>query len=178
MFTRSIAALLSGMSEDQIKNFSRSDRAPSFLRSGEDLGPGRWTRYSARDIVLIALAERLRMQIGYAEGLRPDTAAKIAAHAAWSIEDALASTHPIWAGYVGEPLDHTDRGTGEDRKGGYNVAGTLPDISAKIASMPEGAPVRLFLVNVTEVIREVRARAKQHAVHLDLDALLDAREAE
>lgn len=174
MFTRSMASLLSGMSEEQIKNFARSDRSPSFLRSGEELRHSRWTRYTPRDVILIALTERLRMQIGYAEGLRPDTAAKIAAHAAWSIADALASPTPLWAGYVGEPLDYQDRGTGENRKGGLNVAGSLTEIAEKIASLDHGTPVRLFLVNVTEVIKEVLARAKDHGIQLDLGQQLDS----
>lgn len=168
MFTRSLAALLSGMSEEQIKNFSRSDRSPSFFHPESDGRERRWTRYSARDVVMIALTERLRMTIGYADGLRPDTAAKIAAHAVLAVDDALRSAEPIWAGYVGTPLDHTDRGYRESSLGGFNVAGSLVEVAEKVAA--DASSLRLFVVNVSEVIEEVRRRAAEHDIPFVIEA--------
>lgn len=82
----------------------------------------------------------------------------------------------IWAGYVGAPLDHTDRGTRENVLGGLNVAGTLTEIAAKIDGLQNETPVRIFLVNVSEVLKEVRGRAKEAGIDLDFDLPAGAEE--
>jgi hypothetical protein len=163
MFQRKEVCKLTGIEEGRFKILAHRGQLPSLQAEDEGADAQEaagWKRYSALDVLMIALAERLMGQIGYADGLRPDTAAKIVSNALSGLDlDPLAAdTAPDdrWIGYVGEPAEPGSI------DGGWNVSGSVAQVALRIVeSAADGnRPARVFLINVSEVLREVRHRAE------------------
>lgn len=176
MYTRRDVCALTGLSEAQFKNLARRDQfpfeRPQTLNSEayrDDIGAPGWNRFSAVDVLLIAVQQRLMSTIGYADGLGPETARNIVGNNGGAIADMLRASvkSDEWIGYVGQPIE---RG-GSD--GGFNVSGSVAAVFERISRrcVAEGDPTssslftadsaaeRIFLVNVSEVLRALRSRA-------------------
>jgi len=163
MYTRRDVCGLTGIDETRFKTLARRDQLPTLLaergpdESHRDEGRVRgWNRFTSFEVIQIAVAERLMCQIGYADGVRPETAAKIASQCGNGIARMLGKPNgpDIWVGYVGSPVEHG----GAD--GGQDVADTILQIAKKIADLRPSAE-RVFLVNVGEVIRTIEQRAER-----------------
>lgn len=159
MYTRRDVCTLTGIEESRFKTLARREQLPTLrvVPNDEDEQASGWNRFNSFEVIQLAIAERLMCQIGYADGLRPDTAAKIASQCGEGIETALRrSAADIWVGYVGVPAE---RG-GVD--GGMNVHGTFFQIAKRLAELGDGPAERVFLVNVSEVVRAIKQRADEH----------------
>jgi hypothetical protein len=138
---------------------------------GEKLAETGWNRFSAYDVFLIAVQDRLACQIGYADGVSYETASKIVTNNNMALLDAFKSgikskirgrkvirTKPddIWLGYMGD-ISY------QGQTGGANTSiygGNLVDI-AEGASSSRASFMRLYVVNASFVLREVLQRADQ-----------------
>ncbi|WP_139315213.1 hypothetical protein [Mongoliimonas terrestris] len=165
------AAFLAGVPVDQLKSLRNRDQLPFLSPGAENYDRERldgrtkreWARFIAEDCVLLAVARRLGEQVGYAEGLPPSTTAKIVDNNRTAI--LKAAKNPGWDVWIGYSAGDF----------GFNLAGTISDVAEKIAereneALAEGrpAPVRAFLVNVSQVVREVRARAAEAKIDFTL----------
>lgn len=177
MFTRSAVVALTGISESRLKTLIRREQLPPYLSKKNDAelsdpklaqvieGPN-WNRWAAVEVVGVAVAERLMMEIGYADGLPPVTAAKIVVNNAIAIHEAQERPDTdIWAGYVG----HAD----SKACGGFNVCGSFREIAQKIeqskSEYRDCETARAFLVNVSAVIRAVKQRAAKNGIDFELE---------
>lgn len=158
MFTRQEVCTLTGISLERFKSLVRREQIAIILPDG----PG-WTYFSAMDVFMIAIQERLSCQIGYADGLSSDTAAKIVSYNAQGLRDEVFWQFPAgkdepdkWIGYVGFSGDL------DVNNGGKNIFGTLSEVTESIERNKSDQPVRVFLVNADSVLREVAARAIKH----------------
>lgn len=116
-----------------------------------------WGDYSAFDVLAIAIAERLMCQMGYADGLPPGSAQQIVSNSIGLLDHNFIASKPRadqWIGYAAFA----------DRDGGFNVGGSLTDILEQVRSNPDNPPARMFLVNASEALRDVKARAKQSGI--------------
>ena len=161
-FTRQAACTLAGLEVEHFKSLARREQLAVVGQSG----------FSRLDVAKLAVQAALLAQIGAAGGLDPKTSAMIAASQADELARELdRSTGPdFWIGYVGQPLA---RSGPTKFDGGYHVSGDLPWIAARVTgTRGKGEPgaMRLFLVNVTEVLREVRLRAMLANVQFDAEA--------
>lgn len=181
MYTRREACLLTNIVEHRFRTLARRDQLPVSpvapapkLNDSEDSIEGAskfrgWNRFTAEEVLLIAFAERLMCMLGYADGLPPIPAQKITWNNGSEILRVFAErpASDIWAGYVG----------GTD--GGWNVAGTLSEVAAAVEDDRKRNPghevaLRLFIVNVSEVLREVEARARLHKIDFPREGGADA----
>lgn len=165
MFTRQEACVLTGIPVQRFKSLVRRDQIAIIIPNG----PG-WTYFSAMDVFKAAVQERLSCEIGYADGLSPDTAARIVSNNAEVLEDFFwqfpgGEAEPDkWIGYVGFSGDL------DVNNGGKNIFGTLSEVTKSLE--PNNQPIRLFLVNADAVLREVAARAIKH---LNIDFIVSGK---
>jgi hypothetical protein len=159
--TRKDVCNLIEMDVEQFKTHARRDQFPTFYIAYADeknldaVGERGWNRFSDLEIVQIAVFERLMCEMGYAKGLPPDSAKLISINAGGAIQRIFEKQFSVdqWVGYVA------------GRDGGANVDGSLIEICARVeklyAKSPNSRPKpgRIFLVNVSEIIRRLRARA-------------------
>ncbi|RXG87649.1 hypothetical protein [Bradyrhizobium vignae] len=172
MFSRQDVCALTGIPVARFKSLARRDQLPTAYvppagasEEIQDHAKERgWNWFSPIDVLLIAVQERLMMQIGYAEGFAADTAAKVVTNNAgdigrifWLASKTIGepSPHDLWVGYLG----YTDRLGGSH--GGRNLSGSLATIVAEQinSDTPEAQPARVVLVNVSAVLRDIRNSA-------------------
>lgn len=176
MFSRQDVCALTGISVARFKSLARRDQLPTTYvppagasEDTQDHAKERgWNWFSPVDVLLIAVQERLMMQIGYADGYADgssaDTAAKIVINNAgdigrifWLASPTIGepSPHDLWVGYLG----YTDRLGGS--YGGRNIGGSLATIVAEQVKVDTAGeqPARLVLVNVSAVLRDIRNNA-------------------
>jgi hypothetical protein len=162
MYTRRDVCKLANIDEARFKALAYRDQLPTVPASAgvrerdEDQAPG-WSRFSAYELIQIAVAERLSCQLGYVKGLRPDDVAKIASECGEGLMEMLSRTSgpDIWVGYVGRPAE---RG---GFVGGENVYGTITQVAKKIGDVSMGIAERAFLVNASEIYRTVAERSEE-----------------
>jgi hypothetical protein len=183
MFSRKDVCALTGIPVVRFKNLARRDQLPTIYvppagasEEAQDHAKERgWNWFTPIDVLGIAVQERLMMQIGYADGLGADTAAKIVVGNAGDIGRMFwlasapvgePSPHDLWIGYLG----YTDR---EGKSyGGWNISGSLATITAKSIELPAGGqrPSRLALVNVSAVLRDIRNNAARLGITFPVPA--------
>lgn len=178
MFTRRDVCTLTGFNENQFKALARREQlvfGTTETPSSEGDFERHWNRFSAFDVLLVAIQNSLMLRSGYADGLKPETARDIVANNSGAIarllEESLKSDQ--WIGYVGQPINRYCY------DGGFHVYGSLTDVAEKVtahcvdATDPSSrrlferdpAALRVYLINVSEVLRTVRARATDHEIH-------------
>jgi hypothetical protein len=172
MFTRKAVALLTGIPETRLATLMRRDQLP-ITRDPEadrmDLiaiaETGRsWTRFNTHDVVAIAVAEAFSRRAGLTTGLGPDAAAALASNLRGEVTvGASAHTEDRYAGYVSQAVEPLAI------DGGFFVFGSFTEIASKvrIASKSPPRPSRVILVNVDEIIREIRIRATNFSMDFD-----------
>jgi hypothetical protein len=149
---RQTVCALSAIPVARFKTLARRHQLPKLVDAeyddeGDDEGS-----YSDLDVLAIAVAERLMCQLGYSDGLPPGAAQQIVSNSLGLLEHPFtAGRADHWIGYVGQT------------SGGYNVSGTLAQILAEVRSASEecGPAARIFIVNVSDVLRDVKARAER-----------------
>lgn len=181
MFSRQDICALTGIPVARFKSMARRGQLPTtHLPVGateeiQDQAKERgWNWFSPIDALMIAVQERLMMQIGYADGFGADTAAKIVSNNAGAIGNIYwlssptigePSPHDLWIGYLG----YTNQ-LGETN-GGSNLGGALASINDVItADSMNQNPARASLVNVSGVLREVRCRAVKLGINFPVPA--------
>jgi hypothetical protein len=188
MHTRQDVCALTGIPVERFKTLARRDQLPTFYVppagvSDEILDKVRernWNWFAPYDVFCIAIQSRLMAEIGYADGLAANTAAKIVAnnggdigrvfHLAPKGKIEKPSHHDIWIGYLG----FTD--VDGSNKGGQNLGGSLANIISTIKSADApGSKSRLFLVNASAVLREIRQQANLLSIEFLVAAELDER---
>jgi hypothetical protein len=159
--TRKDVCNLTEIDVEQFKTHARRDQLPTFYIPYADeqnldaVGERGWNRFSDLEVVQIAVFERLMCEMGYAKGLAPDSAKVIAFNASGAIQRIFEQEFTIdqWVGYMAS------------RDGGQNVDGSLTEIFERIdtfcrqSAKAQPKPERIFLVNVSEIIRTLRTRA-------------------
>jgi len=169
MFTRQEVCALTGIPVERFKSLVRRDQIAIILANESG-----WNYFSAMDVFRIAIQERLSCQIGYADGLSADTAAKIISNNAEGIEEVFwqslgkKAAPDKWFGYVGFSGDL------DVNNGGDGVFGTLSEVTKLIERKDRNGeqPMRVFLVNADSVLREVAARATKH---LNIDFIVSGK---
>lgn len=188
MHTRQDVCALTGIPVERFKTLARRDQLPTFHTtpagvSDEILDKARernWNWFAPYDVFRIAIQAQLMAEIGYADGLAASTAEKIVSNNNECIRPVFflapkgriekPSHHDIWIGYLG----FTDADGGN--KGGQNLGGSLSNIVSTIKSDErQGHKSRLFLVNVSAVLREIRQRANRLGIEFLVAAELDER---
>jgi hypothetical protein len=170
MYTRQHVCVLANIDVERFKTLARRNQLPTVFvppmgvneRSLDRMQTPGWNRFPTLDAAKITVSEAFNQQMGYADGLSSTTAAMIASNNSEGILEALQkwadspapSSKDIWVGYAGF----------YERGGGENVFGTLETVSKRLSEYSTRAfasewPARLFLVNVSEVIREMARRA-------------------
>lgn len=176
MYTRIDLCALSGIDIDNFKSLWRRDQLP--IAAGANVRARRVEGYSALDVITVAVGQAFISQAGYERGLQASGAMPIAAAASDWIHAAFAkpSGDDIWAGMLGARVGRFENGR---VKAGWHVGGTLAEVTAEISrenSRSRSGVVRAFLINVSEVIREVQERARQARIFFpeSLDQLTTA----
>ena len=186
MYTRRDVCTLTGLPEAQFKNLARRDQLPferprslnseEYLDRAEARG---WNRFSAIEVLRIAVQHRLMTIIGDVDGLGPETARDIVGDNGSAIQAVLiapAASDDQWIGRVAQPTSHGDC------DGGFPVSGSLGVVAAKIGQRcfdskdPESkiflstdaAAERVFLLNVSEVLRAVKLRASAAGIQFSI----------
>lgn len=168
MYTRAELCVLSCLDIDNFKSLAHREQLPVAAPRGR---ARRSEGYSAIDVLTVAVGQAFISRTGYERGLQPSSAMPIAAAARDWIGKAFASAAglDIWAGMIGARVGRFENGK---VKAGWHVGGTLAEVSAEVErqnARPDGGATRIFLVNVSEVIREVRMRARQEKIFFPAD---------
>lgn len=159
-YTRNMACTLANLGVQQFKTLERRNQLAVRDRATpleEDSGRT-WRRMNKTDVAV--LAAQAALLADYPEnisGLAPDTTKMIVSNTAWFIAEVVADTGPVdaWLGYVTK--------ISEGGHSGGHVSGTLADVTAQIASDGPTAS-RVYLLNLSRVIREVAGRAAEMGV--------------
>lgn len=174
MYTRSQVAALAGIDTTKLATLTTRDQLP-FLSAFEEGDPRgrvhdqhdsptrRWNRYSADEVLQVAVAERFGSQIGLTGGLPFPEASRIVSNCIGDVTlSRLAdSQEDLWIGYAGRPIE--PGGT----LGGEHYAAPLLDVAALIQARTEvfgAVAVRVFLVNASQVAREIAVRARRAGI--------------
>ena len=148
MYLRSEVCELTGIQPERFKTLLRRDQLPVHFILAKERA---WYRYSSEEVLAVALAEQFMCKIGYADGLPPGVSTAIVEGTrGLMFKPFAARRRDWWIGYVGF----------DKPNGGQNLAGTLPQIFRKVAVKG----LRLFLVNVDETLREIKARAQSAGI--------------
>lgn len=172
MFTRRTVAQLTGIPETRLATLMRRDQLPivhnpeaaNFDVISIDVTGRSWTRFSAQDVIAIGVAEAFSRRAGLTTGLGPDAAAALASNLRGEVTvGASAHTEDRYAGYVSQAVEPLAI------DGGFFVFGSFTEIASKvrIASKSPPRPSRVILVNVDEIIREIRIRATNFSIDFD-----------
>jgi hypothetical protein len=172
MFTRQDVCALTGIPVAAFKTRARRNQLPTVVANGafnnapEDIRDHAkergWNWFSPIDVLLIAVQQRLMMEIGYSDGYGADTAANVVTKNAseigriyWLASPTIdkPSPHDLWVGYVGF-TDHEGRASG-----GREIGGHIEGILSSIAADGDRQKARLGIVNVSAVLRDVRNNA-------------------
>lgn len=170
MYTRMETCTLAGLDIDNFKALAHRDQLPIMQSKA---GSRRSDGYSAYDVLVIASGHALSIRAGYERGLQPSTAMPIAAAARDWIQQAFAypSGQPdIWVGTIAARVSSFDAGKA---KAGWYVGGTLANVATEIEKQSariDNGVFRVFLVNVSDVVREVRGRARRAKIFFPSDA--------
>jgi hypothetical protein len=173
MFSRQATCDLTGISVEQFKTLARRDQLPITLTPNpstravwESAGERGWNRFTSFEVFKIAVFERLLSEIGYADGLGTQTALKIVDNGGMLADvfemcrncNGVPKRADIWIGYLGIANDKSSRNVG-----GRNLAGVLKDILSSVQkeAVEPFSPARLFLVNVSAVMRAVLIRSEK-----------------
>jgi hypothetical protein len=186
MHTRQDVCALTGIPVERFKTLARREQLPTVCvpptgTSEETLDRVRernWNWFTPIDVFRIAIQSRLMSEIGY-DGLAASTAANIVIsnssdignvfHLASKGKIEKSSHHDIWIGYLGI--------TDADDKNNVcrDLSGSLANIVSTIKSVDQGHKSRLFLVNASAVLREIRQRANRLGIEFLVAAELDER---
>lgn len=169
MYNRADTCSLSGFDIDHFKTLAHRSQLP--ISSGTRERSRRAEGYSALDVLTLAVANALIAQAGYERGVQSSTAMPIAAAASEWIRTAYTRPHDpdIWAGMIGARVGRFEKGR---VRAGWYVGGTLASITTEITregQSDERGILRVFLVNVSEVIRDVKLRARRAQIFFPTD---------
>ncbi|MBH5400446.1 hypothetical protein HZZ13_22010 [Bradyrhizobium sp. CNPSo 4010] len=181
MFTRQDVCAMTGIPVAAFKTRARRDQLPTVNVPSQgatdeirDRAKERgWNWFSPVDVLLIAVQERLMMEIGYADGSSAATAAKIVecnagdiGHMYWLASPTIGepSPHDLWVGYLG----YTDQGG--RNSGGRNLGGDLVSVLGQLKADVEQQKARLVLVNASTVLRDIRNNAARFNITFPVPA--------
>lgn len=169
-YTRKQVVVLTGMSEapfktllrrGQLATLSATDSAWANAAENDDRSVPGWNRWNAHEVAAIAIQARFMDELGCIDGLRPDDAQKLADFGRGAVYEIAHGDRrrDLWAGYVSA------------RVGGNFVDGTLPEVTIKLESAraDDETPLRLILINVSEVVRQVEEIARAEGISFSLE---------
>lgn len=165
MFTRIDLCALAGIDTDRFKSLWHRRQLP--LRQTNNARARRAELYSPLDVLTLAVGECLAGRVGGERGLSAAGAMIVAAMVReWTaIAYASPAAADVWAACIASRSGRI-RQNGELKTIWYSGGALAHVVASAIGDRQnDQAAIRVFMINLSEVVRDVKARAKQAHIY-------------